>query len=122
MKVLLVDDSVFSRRLTEKFVDELGMSFISACGGEEAWHIFQADSIDVVITDMVMPNGLGEELVDKLRNVSKELPIAVFSSNKDISKINMLKEKGVYYVNKYDFEALTVFLSQFEAKASNQAI
>ena len=67
--ILLVEDESTLRDMAVMILQEHGYHILSAANGVEAisqWQLHQ-DQIDLVVTDMVMPEGLtGLELADKL--------------------------------------------------------
>lgn len=46
-----------------------------ACNGEEALEILEANAIDLLVTDMMMPEREGMELITHLRREGHTLPI-----------------------------------------------
>ncbi len=67
MKILVVDDEPFSRRLIEAAVTRLGHDAMPAEDGEAAWRRFTQDTPEVLITDLVMPRVDGLELCRRVR-------------------------------------------------------
>jgi PleD family two-component response regulator len=67
MKILVVDDEPFSRRLIEAAVTRLGHDAMPAEDGEAAWRRFTQDTPEVLITDLVMPRVDGLELCRRIR-------------------------------------------------------
>jgi PAS domain S-box-containing protein len=66
--ILLVEDDEAARSLLRNFLREYGFRVLDAAGGSEALRIFEQDpgAIDLVITDWVMPEMSGPELVDQI--------------------------------------------------------
>lgn len=67
MKILLADDSATSRYILRQALEELGHECAVAQDGLEAWERFQADPVEVVVSDWVMPGLSGEELCRRIR-------------------------------------------------------
>ena len=67
--VLLVEDDPEVRSLFSAFLRDGGYDVVEAADGQEALETFdrQADTIDVVMTDVVMPNVSGPALASALR-------------------------------------------------------
>ena len=82
-KILIVEDSKMNRRM---LVDTLQDSYqlVEAENGEIAWNILQADgdTIDMVLSDIVMPVMDGFELLNRIKHNSKlrRIPIIVVTS------------------------------------------
>jgi sigma-B regulation protein RsbU (phosphoserine phosphatase) len=67
MKVLLAEDDVVSAHVLQDFLEKWGHEVIAAEDGAEAWRLFQEHDIALVITDWIMPNLDGLELVRRIR-------------------------------------------------------
>jgi PAS domain S-box-containing protein len=67
--VLLVEDEIGMRRLTNRILSNAGYLVLEAADGDEAEVMFglHADTIDLVLTDMIMPGCGGRELARRLR-------------------------------------------------------
>jgi diguanylate cyclase (GGDEF)-like protein len=76
MKVLAVDDSAAYRRQLERAIAGLGHECIVVEDGTRAWELFQAGSIDVVISNWVMPGIEGDEFCQRIRGSDR--PYAYF--------------------------------------------
>jgi DNA-binding response OmpR family regulator len=68
MKVLIADDDPVSRKLLQSYLQKWGCEVTSAQDGAEAWSCFQRDEFPVVITDWMMPELDGLELVRRIRS------------------------------------------------------
>ncbi|MGH7287277.1 MAG: response regulator [Myxococcota bacterium] len=67
MKVLIADDDPISRKLLQSYLQKWGCEVTAAENGVEAWSAFQRDEFPVVITDWMMPELDGVELVRRIR-------------------------------------------------------
>ena len=68
MKVLIADDDPISRRLLQSYLQKWGCDVTAAENGGEAWSLFQEGEFHVVITDWMMPELDGVELVRRIRS------------------------------------------------------
>ena len=65
--VLLVEDADALRELTRRLLERLGYAVLAAGNAEDALRVFEGNaSIDVLLTDVVMPGGSGPELTRRL--------------------------------------------------------
>ena len=80
--VLVVDDSLTVRRITQKFLNREGFKCIVANDGLDAIEkIAEHGCPDLVLSDIEMPNMDGFQLVEHIRTaVSKTVPIIMISS------------------------------------------
>ena len=84
-RILVVDDSPTIRAAVTKALKN-DFSFVQAPDGEEAWKMLKSDdSIQLVITDLMMPNLDGYELIKRIRSDRTspriaEIPIIVVTT------------------------------------------
>jgi two-component system, chemotaxis family, sensor kinase CheA len=81
-RILIVDDSVTSRTLERNILTSAGYEVIVATDGEEAWEALQAESVDLVVSDVEMPRCNGLELTRRIRASSRfqKLPVVLVTS------------------------------------------
>ncbi|MFI5312235.1 MAG: response regulator, partial [Gemmatimonadales bacterium] len=99
--VLVVEDEALLRRLIVKSLRRLGYAVLEASHGVEAMQVWgeSAGRIDVLLTDMVMPQGLsGIELGVQLRQKKPQLKVVVMSGY----STQLTGEKGVA-AHEFDF-------------------
>ena len=71
MNVLIVDDSAFARSLIIRSLSICGLVdtvFQEAANGEEALTVLKSNNIDLVFTDLNMPEMDGEELLMRIKS------------------------------------------------------
>ena len=76
--ILLVEDEAPLRQLMQRVLERHGYHIHAAVSGVQALEIWRErhDGIDILVTDMVMPDGMnGRELADRLRTEKPELKI-----------------------------------------------
>jgi PAS domain S-box-containing protein len=79
-RVLLVEDQESVRKILAKLVEDLGYSVDVAGGGEAALGLIEReDSYALLVTDVLMPNMDGPELVERARRLRPELPVLYVS-------------------------------------------
>ncbi|MFP4474929.1 MAG: ATP-binding protein [Desulfatibacillaceae bacterium] len=76
-RILLVDDEKALRSMASYLLAKLGYSVRCAENGIEALDLFsgEPESFDLVITDMNMPGMSGDELVERLHEVRRDIPV-----------------------------------------------
>lgn len=81
-KILVVDDSATMRMFIAMTLRKMAaVSVIEAVNGLEALEKMQQQEIDMVLTDIVMPEMDGIELIRKIRgSLHKKIPIIVIST------------------------------------------
>ncbi len=89
--ILLVEDEVSVRDLTARTLRKQGYTVLEAANGEEALRIVreQAETeIDLLLSDVVMPQMGGKELVDRLTILRSNIKILLTSGYVDDTIIN----------------------------------
>jgi two-component system chemotaxis response regulator CheY len=82
IRVLVVDDAFYIRELISLILRNEGYEVIKAANGKDALHELKGTNIDLLITDLNMPEMNGIELVESLRNIpdGKSIPVLMVTS------------------------------------------
>jgi signal transduction histidine kinase len=99
--LLLVEDEPAVRELNELILRELGYQVLTASDGLEALRLRpEAQEVDLLITDIVMPNLGGHELARRLRLARPDLKI-LFTSGHTADKIAQVSDvQGTGFLQK----------------------
>ncbi len=99
-KVLLVEDEEGVRALAKDLLVASGLSVVTAEGPSQALEKF-SDEIDLVITDVVMPEMSGPALIARLRELRKDLKVVYMSGYADHPALEDASiEDGAVFVSK----------------------
>lgn len=80
-KIVIVDDSDFSRSIIRKMLDDENLDIVGeANGAEAALRIIKEKNPNIVITDIVMPEISGIELTEKISQKFPDISVIVISS------------------------------------------
>jgi DNA-binding response OmpR family regulator len=71
MRVLIAEDDPVSRRLLQTYLQKWGYEVAAAENGADAWRLFETAEFPVVITDWMMPEIDGLELIRRVRTVPR---------------------------------------------------
>ena len=96
-KVLIAEDDEVTRRVLSKTIEDEGLCCIVSTNGKRAIEILQDNpDISLLITDMVMPEMGGEELIQSIRDDKRlsTLPIIIISGIVSIKEIEHLLKLG----------------------------
>ena len=98
--ILIVDDSHTSRMVIRKAFQKAGYAdsrYLEAEDGESALDLISSQKINLIVTDIRMPNMNGEELVQKLREDKKhmDIPVIVVSSSSNFALSTELQKQNV---------------------------
>jgi diguanylate cyclase (GGDEF)-like protein len=83
-RILAVDDQLYFRVFLEDLLQQEGYEVCTASGGEEAFHLFERECFDVILTDLVMPETDGSELVQRVKARDPDQEIVVVTSDADV--------------------------------------
>jgi CheY-like chemotaxis protein len=95
--VLLVDDEKLLREMLTDYLTALGYDVHTSTNGTEGLEHYRmySDTIDVVITDLGMPEMGGEELYRELRKIDPDVKVVVSSGYLDGTTKNELLAMGI---------------------------
>lgn len=71
MKILIAEDDFVSARVLQLALEREGHEVVAAKNGEEAWALFDADPVRVIVSDWMMPGVDGLDLCKRVRERPK---------------------------------------------------
>jgi twitching motility two-component system response regulator PilH len=101
--VLVVDDSQTVRQMLSELLQKGGLSVVEAANGLEAKTKIQAESPDLVITDLIMPEMNGYELCRWIKNEpsTQNIPVLICSTkNQEFDRYWGMKQGADAYITK----------------------
>jgi len=78
-KILVIDDENSIRLLLKKMLEREGFDVMTASDGKEGMDIISKAAFDLVITDIVMPEKEGIEIIMELKKGYPDIPIIAIS-------------------------------------------
>lgn len=109
--ILITDDSTALRAMLVSIIESLGdFRIVEAANGFEALRLLPREHVDLIFTDINMPDINGLELISYLRNNPnyRDIPVVIIStegSQGDIEKGRLLGANE-YVVKPFDCSAL----------------
>ncbi len=93
--ILLVENDPGCRKLAESILSHLGFQCITAQNGAEALRFAQIAQIDLIITDITLPDGDGLQIAQSIRTLKKygDLPLIFVTGLSDIE--SRMKATGI---------------------------
>jgi DNA-binding response OmpR family regulator len=77
-----------------------GYRVIACADGEQAMEVFSKGGVDLVLSDLVMPNMDGTELIRQIKDMSPQTPAILFSGKIKVyeceTKADVFLPKGAY--------------------------
>lgn len=103
--VLIVDDEESLREVLEFEFQRRGYRVLTAASGNQAFALACEHPIDVVVSDVRMPDGSGVELLRRLKERDVLLPVIIFVTAYSDLPIEQAYDMGVEAVIAKPFEA-----------------
>ncbi|HEY9061066.1 MAG TPA: chemotaxis protein CheW [Pseudobacteroides sp.] len=107
--ILIVEDTPFFMKMEKEYLEIAGYEVIQAANGRIAMELLESNRVDVVVSDIQMPEMDGFELAKKIRedNRFKDLPlIAVTSMSGEEAKSKAFESGFDFYEMKLDRDRL----------------
>jgi len=120
--ILIVDDDPDMRRLVVFDFKKSGFHILEASGGNEAFQIVKNNKVDLVLTDIRMPDGDGIELLEKMRSLkSPAPPVILVSAYSELPQTEAFdRGAAAVFPKPYDRkELMTKVLATIKQKPSN---
>jgi chemotaxis protein histidine kinase CheA len=111
LRVLLVEDSLVTREMERRLLEDEGFDVVAAPGAQEALTILGEHPFDCVVTDIEMPGMNGLELTRRLRGMERfaQLPIVVVSTlDRPEDRLAGLQAGADAYLSKQELQAQRV--------------
>jgi PleD family two-component response regulator len=108
-RILAVDDQRYFRELLEGMLTEAGFEVQTAAGAEEALLVLEHANFDILLTDLVMPQMDGNELLHRVKQRNPDQDVVVITGVVDVkAAVDAMKLGAAEYLLKpFDSETLT---------------
>ena len=98
--ILCVDDNEQLLSVRKVILETRGYRVLACTNGREALDVFKQGGIDLVLTDLAMPEVDGVELIDSVKNLAPGTPAILFSGKVKIyerqTRADLFLPKGMY--------------------------
>jgi EAL domain-containing protein (putative c-di-GMP-specific phosphodiesterase class I) len=107
-RALVVDDDAQIRKDLSRVLQSLGLSVAAASNGREATELLKAQTFDVVVSDIDMPEMTGLDLLRTIRQYDLDVPLVLVTGNPGLETAMQAVQYGAFrYLTKpVDVEAL----------------
>ncbi len=93
-KIMVVDDSNLSRRVSRKILEEAGYSVVDAEDGLSALESYFLEQPDVVLLDVTMKGMSGIEVLNRLRELNPQARVIILTADVQSSTREMTVSGG----------------------------
>ncbi|MGZ8459254.1 MAG: response regulator [Candidatus Deferrimicrobiaceae bacterium] len=97
-RILIIEDGDLNRDLFERYVKEMGHMAFVASSGTEGLRIFEAQKVDLVITDLSMPGISGLQVAERVKKHASAVPVVLISGWALHQEEQRIKEAGIDFV------------------------
>ena len=98
---LVVDDDAFSRQLLSELMQEMNFNVTKADSARQAIASIREKKIDIVISDLVMPEMDGLQLLENIKKIDDEIPFVMVTGYPSVSgAITSMKSGAAGYLTK----------------------
>lgn len=77
MRILIAEDEPVSRRLLQSYLQKWGHEVVVTTNGLEAWQMFEQNEFPLVITDWMMPEMDGVDLIRRIRQSERSFHVYI---------------------------------------------
>ena len=102
-RILLIDDSAIVLDTISAFLEEMGWTVLTSQNGAEALKLVSTFEVELVISDLNMPDMSGIEVFRRVFAMDSTLPVVILSEEGDITQVLESVHAGVFdFVPKSD--------------------
>jgi len=118
LTILYAEDDPFTRELFEELLHELFGTVIVAADGADALKKYHEHSVDLVITDITMPDIDGFALTEAIRKIDEQVPVLMLSAYKNTDYFMKAIDIGIdaYLLKPLDIERFLATLRRLIPK------
>ncbi len=114
INILIVEDNERINNMLSSRCKSEGYNVFQTFTAEDGLNIFNGNNIDIVLTDLMLPNMQGEELVKKIREVSDCFIIMTTAKTQLEDKLNGLNlGADDYLVKPFSFDELLLKMKRY---------
>jgi two-component system response regulator PilR (NtrC family) len=100
-RIMVVDDEENIREVLSNYLETLGYEVLTASDGADALTKFEVGAFDLIISDLLMPNIDGLELLRKVREKDRDVVFLMITGYPSIETAVEAIKKGAYdYITK----------------------
>jgi CheY-like chemotaxis protein len=127
LRVLVVDDDQQVRKMLRRILERMGQRVTEAQNGKEALAEFERCPVELVITDLFMPEKDGIETIENLRKLSQKVKIIAMSGDTRIAASTYLEMSAKLGANRtlvkpFSIEKLTLSVALCAQESASAAL
>lgn len=121
LRIMVVDDEAHQRLVLKKILEKKGYFVEVASNGIEALQRIKSEAFDLVLTDLIMDNMNGVELLEKIKLFDKSIEVILVTGYGSIENAVDAMKKGAfsYFVKSHDPKELLDEIDKVEKKITS---
>jgi DNA-binding NtrC family response regulator len=99
-RILIIDDAEIDRMILEEILTQAGYEVTTAADGVQGLERFHENPTEVVISDMVMPGKMGQDVIWEIKEASPDTEIVAVSGGGDFGvemELSLARDVGATY-------------------------
>ena len=118
IRFLIVDDEPTIRKLCMRIAESLGFLCLEAESAEAALRLLESDSPEVVVTDLLLPQKSGVELLERIKSARPRTEVAIMTGHGSIgSAVEAMRLGAYHYITKpFAVEEMKLILERMAEK------
>lgn len=105
LRILVVDDEPAIGRLLEDFLERYDYQVVAVTSSAEALDLVARSHFDFVFLDLYMPEMDGSQLFRRIREMDRQVPVAIITGYPDSELMKKAMEHGPFLVISKPFES-----------------
>jgi len=116
--ILIVDDEKTQRAVLSGDLKSRGFNIFEAESVEKAIEIISDNTIDVVLSDLKMPNETGIDLVKKLKKINPDITVVIMTAYASVeTAVTAMKEGAYDFITKpYHLDEIEIIIKRIVEK------
>lgn len=112
--ILIVDDEVSIRKALQRALEREGYAVTAVKDVQEARSLAKETTYNLIISDLILPDGNGISLIEAVRTASPEIASIIITGNATVESAIQATKKGVFhYVTKpFNIDEVIVLVSK----------
>jgi len=122
-RILVIDDDNRTRRILQILIERLGLESIALENGKAALAFLREETVDLILTDLRMPEMDGLTFMRALREFDGDVPVIVLTAYGTVSSaVDAMKLGAIDFVSKpFDVDALEVLIQRALTSSRHRA-
>jgi len=81
-RILVIDDDPVIRQMGKAYFTAKGHEVVTAVDGKDGINKYNSEEFDIVITDLMMPNVHGFEVIDYIKKKGRGTPVILLTADR----------------------------------------